>query len=205
MNILASCPEIDNITRYLRIWSRKLVKDYEGRHIFFFLEKNKATRKHFCGLLEKRPLDVVLINGHGDYDRIGGHNNEIMLDCENVNLLKGKKVHALSCRSAKILGRVAVENGARCYIGYEENWSLIMSRGKLSNPLQDKTAELFMRPAFKVQEALLDGKSATEAVKVGREEYKKSIIRAFRGPIQSDWEQCAPYLFANMKFLKAWE
>lgn len=205
MNILASCPEIDNITRYLRVWTKDLVKRQKSKHNFLLLEKEQVTRDRFCGTLRKISPELVLINGHGNYDRIGGHNNEILLDRSNAELLEGKMVHALSCRSAKILGKIAVELGARGYVGYVENWTLMMRRGMLSNPLQDTTAELFMRPAFKVQEALLSGKKASEAAEIGREEYKKSIIKAFRGPVQSDWEQCAPYLIANMKYLTAWE
>ena len=205
MSILVSCPEIDNITRYLRIWTKDLIKRHELKHDFLLLEKGKATKKRFCGMLKKLTPDVVLINGHGNYNRVCGHNNEVLLDERNVYLLDGKMVHALSCRSARVLGKIAVENRAKGYVGYMENWTLIMRRGMLSNPLHDTTAELFMRPAFKVQEALIDGRKASEAVEIGREEYKKSIKKAFRGSVQSDWEQCAPYLFANMKYLKAWE
>ena len=204
MNILVSCPEIDNITRYLRVWTKRLIKKHNQRTKIIPLEKDQATRKRFCGTIEKLHPDLVLVNGHGNYDIVCGHNGEVLLDLENVNLLSGMKIHAMSCRSAKILGKKAVDAGARCYVGYVENWTLMMRSGMLSNPLQDSTAELFMRPAFKVQEALINGKSASVAVQVGIREYKRSIVKAYRGPIQSDWEQCIPYLIASMKFLKAW-
>lgn len=155
MKVLASSPESDNITRYLHAWTKDLIRSYENQHDFIHLEGERANQKHFCGLLNKGYAEIVLINGHGSDSLITGHNREVLIDSKNVSLLRGKTVHALSCKTAKTLGNLAMLAGAKGYIGYDESFVLIMREGGLSNPLEDDLAQLFLEPAFTAPKSLL--------------------------------------------------
>lgn len=202
MQVLVSSPEIDNITRYLRIWSKDLIKTFENQHNFIHLEGERATQAHFCGLLRKNFPDIVLINGHGNAESITGHNHEVLINKKNVSLLKGKTIHALSCKTAKELGPEAVKSGAKCYIGYDENFVLIMRKGNLQEPFKDDLANLFLNPAFTAPKALLSGKTPEESIKRTTEAYQHSINIAMNSDIQSDQEKCVPWLIHDLIHLK---
>lgn len=153
--------------------------------------------------LSKKSVDLVLLNGHGASDCIGGYNDEILLDLNNVQLLKGKTVHALSCKTAAKLGPAAMRAGAKGYIGYDENFVLLSNPRRISSPLKDTIAKLFLDPAFVAPAALLDGKTADEATELAVNAYKQSIKTALNSDIQSDDDKCASYLFWNMQHIKS--
>ena len=204
MQVLVSNPEFDNITRYLKIWSEKLIEQQSKKdHNFFQLNNKRANRKTLTGFLSKKSIDLVLLNGHGAPDCIGGYNNEILLDANNIQLLKGKVVHALSCNTAAKLGPLAMGVGAKGYVGYDQKFVLISNPHKISNPLNDTTANLFLKPAFTAPKALLNGKTADEAVALAIDAYKESIRIALNSDIQSDDDKCASYLFWNMQHIKS--
>lgn len=205
MKVLVSSPESDNITRYLHAWSKKMVEDFANKHDFVHLEGEHANRDHFCGLLRKDYPEIVLINGHGGDDMIAGHNQEILIDATNVSLLKGKIVHALSCSTAKVLGELAVAAGAKGYIGYDASFVLISRQGALSNPLGDDLAQLFLEPAFAAPRGLLSGKAVRESAGSARDAYKRSIKSALNSDVQSDQEQCVPYLLHNLNHIRDFE
>lgn len=205
MQVLVSSPEVDNITRYLHVWSKKLIKTFENKHSFIHLEGEHATQSHFCGLLRKNYPTLVLINGHGNSAFITGHNREKLLDIKNVSLLKDKNVHALSCKTAQKLGPAAIKAGAKSYIGYDENFVLIMREGNLQEPLKDDLAKLFLDPAFTAPKSLLTGKTPKEAVKQAKVAFQNSIAAAMNSDIQSDQEKCVPYLIHDLLHLKCLE
>ena len=60
---------------------------------------------------------------------------------------------------------------------------------KISNPLEDTTAALFLDPAFTAQKALIGGKAPSEAVALAKKEFNRSIVKALTSPIQSDNDQ----------------
>ena len=73
MRILVTSPESDNITRYLRVWTKQMIQKAHQQHRIFHLDKKKVTNTHFCGLLKKKSIDVVCINGHGADGRVVGY------------------------------------------------------------------------------------------------------------------------------------
>ena len=203
MRVLIISPENDNITRYMRVWAEQLVKNHNNTHHFFHLDKEKANHKRVTGILSKKDMDIVCLNGHGDDCRVAGHDNEILIDPDNVSLLAGIKVHALACNSAKNLGNLAISHGAKCYIGYDERFYLMSQGEKISDPLKDDVAKLFLDPAYTAPKALLDGKDSKEAIKLTQEAYVRSIKQALNSDIQSDHERCVPYLLWNLNHLKS--
>ena len=189
MKVLITNPEIDGFTRYLLAWSRRLIKEMSSRHDFFHLDKSKSTRRRFEGMIRKVSPDLILLNGHGTESYVLGHNNESLVDLNNVDLLSGKTIHAMSCHSARKLGPVAVAHGAKAYLGYDQPFFASRMDDKISNPLEDTTAALFLDPAFTAQKALIGGKAPSEAVALAKKEFNRSIVKALTSPVQSDNDQ----------------
>ena len=188
MRILITNPEVDAFTRYLLFWSRKLIKELKNNNEIIHLEKDKVKRERLEGTIKKKGIDLVLLNGHGDDEIVLGNDGPIV-DGDNIDLLKEKIVHAMSCSSAKKLGKTAVEKGVKAYVGYNEPYLAPRMDDKISNPLKDSTAALFLDPAFIAQKALANNKTPSEAVNLARKEYNRSIIKALTSPMQSDNDQ----------------
>lgn len=205
MQALLTSPDYDKVTLYLKAWSKKLVRSFKSNVVFHILDKKNVNRKNFESFLEKKSFDVVLLNGHGANDRLAGEDGEIILDSDNISLLKGKSVHALSCQTAKKLGPAAMEAGAKAYIGYDEDFVFVNDDSKLTRPEEDETAALFLDPAFTAPKALLNQKTANEAYCLAIKEYDRSIMKAFNSDVQSDNDQFIRYLIADRNHLVARE
>lgn len=201
--ILIANPEVDPLTRYLSVWSEKLKKDCKNAKDAFHLKGKRANRRQIESILSKKSVDVVLLNGHGSSKSIHGENNESLIDEDNVELLVNKSVHALSCSTAKVLGPLAMKKGAKCYIGYDEEFVAFLQDDKISNPVKDDTAALFLDPAFIPPKALVNGKTPEEAVRLAQNEYNRSIRKALTSDIQSDNDQFVGWLMWDRSHLKS--
>ncbi|MBQ8985580.1 hypothetical protein IJ076_03520 [Candidatus Saccharibacteria bacterium] len=196
MKVLLINSEVDLLTRYLLAWTERIVEECKIKtNEYCRLNDKRATRENFESILSKRRVDLVLLCGHGSDKAVFGESGPI-LDVENDNLLDGKMAHALSCRSAKILGRDAVKKGAKAYVGYKEDFVVFLNDNiSTFEPLKDKTATLFLNPAFVVPKVLLRGGSADEAVNAAKKEYNRSIKKAMGSDIQSDDDQFLNWLY----------
>jgi len=171
---LITRPEHDDTTRYLSSWSRRALELAQSKGIKILdLNKERANRKEVEGMLVKQTPELVVLNGHGNDDVVTGHKNEPLIKCgQNEKLLKGKITYAISCRSAKNLGRKSVQAGAKAYIGYEDDFIFLYDQLKITRPLDDETAGLFLKPATEVVTLLLKGYSAVEASNKSKELFK---------------------------------
>lgn len=52
------------------------------------------------------------------FEGISNYENDNFINRENINILSGKKVFCLSCNSAGGLGKLAVQSGAKSFIGF---------------------------------------------------------------------------------------
>lgn len=85
--------------------------------------------------LKAKDRRVVYISGvgYGNYDAFMGYNHianpqqGIILKAGryDYNLVKGKAIHLLSCKTARLLGPDMIQKGAKSYSGYTENFAII--------------------------------------------------------------------------------
>ncbi len=195
MRVLLTNPEVDLLTYYLSVWTKRMLDESRIKsNKYYWLRREKVTRKKLESILKKRSVDLVLLCGHGASDAVTG-NEEMILDTKNDDLLNGKVTHALSCQSADKLGPDAVKKGAKAYIGYKNDFIAFLDDSKrASRPLEDETATLFLEPAFAVSKVLLRGGTPEEAVSVAKKAYNKSIKDALNSDIQSDADQFINWL-----------
>ena len=110
----------------------------------------------------KKPLTVYVGGiGHGGYGVYTGHAGEHLLSkgTYDASVVKDKVFHFLSCRTAAQLGPDAVAKGAKCYMGYNENFTFVWDSP--STPVNevelfqkcDSAFDLYMASGFTAQQA----------------------------------------------------
>jgi len=195
--LLITRPEHDDTTHYLSNWSKEIIDIAENKNIKVFdLNREKAIRNNVELRLNKMSCNLTFFNGHGDFNVIGGHNNEpLIIGGENEGLLKSKIVYAISCKSAKELGPKSVKIGAISYTGFDDDFIFVYEPENISRPLHDNTAKLFLEPSQLFVKSLIKGNS----VKEGMEKTKKLLADNFLKALNSNDTNSAKYLWWNLK------
>ncbi|MGH9463567.1 MAG: hypothetical protein ACRD1X_20375 [Vicinamibacteria bacterium] len=189
VTVLVTRPEHDAANRYLSKWTEKLIKEISRRGITVIdLYGGRAVRKEVIGILEKRKPQLALLNGHGSASVVAGHDDEVVLQLGDKKAVEEKIIYARACKSAKELGPDAVAQGAKAYLGYDEDFVLMFNIDKLSKPLEDRTAALFLEPSNHVVASLLKGHSAGEANKRSRALYRKNIAKLLVDRSSEDYD-----------------
>ncbi|MEK7586365.1 MAG: hypothetical protein AAB453_00665 [Patescibacteria group bacterium] len=200
---LVTTPKSDRTTRYISAWAEKTIKKLESNQLhFIMLAKNRASISILESMLKKHRPVLLFLNGHGGSDLVCGHNNEILIqNGKNETVLKGTVTYALSCSSAKTLGPSAVQVGAVAYIGYNEDFIFFISPEKISRPIEDKTAEMFLAPANHAIVSLVKGHTAGEATNSSKSYFLKNIKKLVSSESSVDDREYARYLIWNMRSL----
>lgn len=198
--LLITRPFYENPTNYLYFWSKPLI-DLASRKNFTVidLEKEKVNRKELEGRLKKVNPELVVFNGHGNEDIIFGQDNEpLIINGDNESLLSGKIVYSRSCQSAKILGVECIKKGTRAYIGYKEDFIFMFDESKITRPLQDETAKLFLEPSNQVVISLIKGNTAIRSYQNGKKAYLRNIQRLLTSESPPEDTAAVRYLIWNM-------
>ena len=146
---------------------------------------------------KKEPL-LVFFNGHGSDDCVTGHENEALITVgKNEELLVSKIIYALSCRSGKKLGHESIKNGALSYIGYDDDFIFITDENKISNPLKDRTAALFLEPSNQVMICLIKGHSTEFSHEQSKKLFRQNAIKVANSESQDNY--LIPYLLWDMQ------
>ena len=174
---LITRPNHEVITAYLHDFSKgivKTVKETNDIHVTD-LDGSKATRTNLERSLTKDNPGLVFLNGHGDRKRVAGHKDEIILDEKNIILTKGKIIYALSCESLEDLGEIAVNNGAKAFIGYKAKFMFIRDPSREGTPHKDKNALPFKKACFALIDSLVFGNTVSKSIQCTKKEYIDSI------------------------------
>jgi len=196
--LLTTRPKHDYTTHYLFYWASEIIKLARDKGVSVLdLKKKRANRKEFESMLSKKEPLLVFLNGHGNADCVAGHDDEILLEAgKNEELLEMKIIYALSCKSAKELGPKSVGSGALSYVGYDNDFVFLWEEGKISKPLEDKTAQLFLEPSNCVVGSLLKGHTVGEACRKSKQLFLKNIHELLTSENSSE---IVPYLMWDMR------
>lgn len=198
--LLITRPMHDDTTHYLSNWSNKALESACSHDIQVLdMFQERANSKEVCSILQKQNPNLVIFNGHGDDDKVAGHNNDILIQSgKNEELLKNKISYTISCRSGKTLGPKSVESGAKAYIGYDDDFIFFYEPNKISRPLQDETAKLFLEAPEKLVSTLVKGKTVDEACKRSKEIFKRNIMKLLSSEATAEEAGMARYLWWDM-------
>ncbi len=145
--LLQITPSYELVTRYGASWMTQVLNAATIPVVDLY--GSEATASNFFSALETQDPILVNLLGHGDYNLIACQNGETLLQGGvNTNVLAGRVVYALSCRTGRDLGRTAFAEGAISYLGYSEDFWMIYSYGNHSdggmvNPLEDEASRGF--------------------------------------------------------------
>lgn len=170
----------DKETSYLHSFSKAIVsiaKENKEIHLSE-LEGSKANRRRTETALSSKYKTLIFLNGHGDVWTVFGHNDEPILDKNNIHLTADKIVYALACDSLVELGKLAVEKGAKAYIGYKDEFMWIADPSKSAVPDKDKNTIPFRRACHTLIYLLLTGVTVGESIEKTKAEYRK-LIRTY--------------------------
>lgn len=119
------------------------------------------TRTNFKQTAKQLLTTYISGIGHGGYDVYTGHGGGHILKVGNydANEVKNKAIHFLSCKTAATLGPDTVAKGAKCYAGYDENFTFVWDDP--STPvseidlfkISDSTFDIWMAYGYTAQQA----------------------------------------------------
>jgi hypothetical protein len=196
--LLITRPRHDPTTHYLFYWA-KIIIDLAKKKGFKILDlkKKRATKKEFTSIMPRKQSCFVFLNGHGDVDRVEGHDDEILVRVgENEELLEFKIVYALSCKSGKELGVASIEKGGEAYIGYDDDFIFWHDPDKTARPLADTTAGLFLEPSNYVATSLLKGHTVKDSCNRSKGLFMRNIHKLLTSRSSSEF---VPYLLWDMR------
>jgi len=182
------------------MWAKKLVDFAKNKNFDVLdLEREKANKEEVEGRLKKIAPRLVMLNGHGNVDRITGHDDKTLIKCgQNEKILEYKIVYAVSCKSAVILGIEAINSGCLSYIGYKENF-IFCHKNKIRKPLEDKTAELFLEPSNQIIISLLKGNASGESCINSKKYSMRNIKKLLNSESSPETNQLVQFLYWNLK------
>ncbi|VVB76778.1 Uncharacterised protein [uncultured archaeon] len=178
--ILVTRPSFDRPTHYLFHWSRQSLESAKG-HAFTVvtLDKEKANKKEFEGRNAKLCPVLVFFNGHGSNTTITGHNYDVLVEIgKNDSQFSGKVVYAISCGSARELGRSIVSKKAVSFVGYEDDFILHTDRNMETRPLDDELAKYFLEHSRVFVSSLMKGNTIGQAYEKARRNLQERLTDA---------------------------
>lgn len=199
--LLVTRPNHDLITNYLFYWAALVVKLAKKKGFKILdLSGTKANYRIFFSYVKKHHPKLVFLNGHGRADAITGYGNEIIIQTNlNDNLLNGSIVYARSCDAASILGKTSVRNGTVAFIGYEKKFILCYSPSKITKPLRDEVAMLFLEPSNLIPISLIKGNAVENAYQKSQNAMRRNFWFMLSTKAAQNQKDAAPYLWANRK------
>jgi hypothetical protein len=108
-------PENDATALVLSGWAEKLLRLEPGLAVD--LRGTKVSRQAVSGALAGG--HAVFFFGHGTHGALVGAHGPV-LDRQNISLTNGQIVVAIACEACRELGTVAITEGARAFLGFND-------------------------------------------------------------------------------------
>ena len=179
---MITTPDHDDITQYLRAWSKIIIDEAKSKNIFTIqLDSSNATRAEFNAGIGRYNPEFILFNGHGNSNTVKGYkakdrDAEILLQVDdNDSSMKGRIIFARTCESLGNLGKTCVQKGAKAYVGHRIPFFLPHSGTMASRPLEDEMAKPFIEVSNSVALAILKGATVGEAIERSKARAQKWI------------------------------
>ena len=164
------------------------------------LKEKKANKENLESYVNKNEPALVFFNGHGSNRVICGYDDEVLVETnKNESLLSDTVVYARSCRAAEYLGSRCIQARTAAFVGYNRDYFLGYSQPKITRPLEDRVAKLFLEPSNLVPTSLLKGNTVGESFKKSQEAMRRNIRFMNSGAASPSQKDAAPYLWRNVK------
>jgi hypothetical protein len=198
--LLITRPNHDPVTTYLYYWSTKVVEEAKLRNIpVLDLAIKKANKKTLESYINKNKPKLIFLNGHGSGEIIAGMDNEPLIEAfDNEVVLSETITYARSCDAARVLGKMAVENGAIAFIGYSRNYIIGYTPSSITRPLNDVIAELFLEPSNLIPISLLKGNTVEDAFNKSQRAMRENLLFMLSDKATQGQKDAAPFMWNNI-------
>ena len=116
----------DPTTDYLQYFREYFLKNDLANYSVKSLISGLANKYEIDKVLRTNRVKYITAAGHGEYDLFRGyHNDPIWKAGHNLSNVKGTIVHLLSCKTGRLLGRDMIQQGARAFWGYTEDFKFV--------------------------------------------------------------------------------
>ena len=173
-------PSPDDATRYLNSWSDVVISSARSQSAeldVYELKGDKVTKENLTRLIKEKNPHLILFHGHGGSKIILGFEANILIACDdNESILSNRIIHSLSCDSGQVLGPRCVSIGSKAFVGYKKEFKFA-HQGEKTDTLRysDVLAGFFLRPAFEVDKALLEGNSIEQTHQRSQKMYRENL------------------------------
>lgn len=199
-SILITRPNHDQTTNYLYYWSGFVINEAKKKRMDIYdLAGKKANKKDFDSYVSLQKPNIIFINGHGDENRLAGHDDEILLRTGGNKILNGNIVYARSCDAATNVGKELIGKGAKAFIGYIRKFNLVYTPSKISRPLEDPLAKLFLEPSNLVVTTIIKGHDAGTAHLRARNSMVSNFRKMMSTAATIEENYAAVWLWGNIK------
>jgi hypothetical protein len=121
-------PAYEEVTHCTALWADEIIAKLSEIGVKYIdCKGDNATLKIIKEHISGNSINTIVFYGHGEYPnghKWFGQHKEIILHVNNLLLLKNKFVYDLSCCSGKSIGKRSIKEGARCYIGYKNEFKI---------------------------------------------------------------------------------
>jgi len=114
--------------------------------------------------MKKKKPKLIFFNGHGSDSALFDNNKHEFLKVSDASLFKDTITYTRACSCLVKLGKKAVDNGCRAFIGYTKNLWIPKLSGYISRPLKDPVAKPVMESSNEIVKQLIKGNSVQESV-----------------------------------------
>lgn len=199
---LVTRPNFDPATHYIYHWSEVVIAEAKKKQMLVLDIKGKdVTHKTLLSYSKKHKPALILFNAHGSDTEIFGHLNETLIDLDTKDIsFINAIVYARSCNSAAKLGPVLVKNGIKTFIGYSQEFAICQTNQKISNPVGDNIAKLFLEPSNIIPVSLIKGNTAKQSHLKSIEMMKKNLYHMLSSKATLEERNSASFLWRNMKY-----
>lgn len=201
ISILIGRCECDNVVKTPCYWCEEIIsKARELNFDVIDLKKENFIEEKFKRYVEEHSPEFIFLNGHGDeYSAMGYQKSPVVIVNKNEYLLKDKKAHIISCKTACYLMDLAIDKGCKGYIGHNDKFLINPS----INPSEDIISKFLMEAVNIVSITLMEGGSLKESYKKSQKVYEKHIeycLNRFFDSSTSDIQK--EYLFRALGILR---
>ncbi len=207
MKAIITLPNYDDATAYLYCYAEELITFAQKNGVSIIQLRRPRLRRDVLesSILEQKP-ELLLFNAHGDEktiygDKIAHHTDYLIREDKNHEFLEGRLTYARACSAAASLGKKGVMKSG-CFIGYTQPFSFWIDTNRITTPLKDKIAQLFLQPSNDLALSLLKGKTAGEAANCFNISSQKNILQLLSKKDEPGAMACAMLLWNNMEALE---
>ncbi|MBI2147049.1 hypothetical protein HYU19_01070 [Candidatus Woesearchaeota archaeon] len=167
----------DTQTSYLYLSCNEVIKLAEKNGLTVVkLEGKDISEKTLRSRIKNKHPKFIFFNGHGNATGLLDNDKTPFITVTSSDVFKNTVSFTRACDCLKELGKNAVKNGCKTFIGYKRKFWIARHHKYECQPLKDNIAKPILECSNLVAEELIKGKTVKEAIKKSHEKSADYIL-----------------------------